>query len=60
MYFMAEVIYCMFQTRGRSEKIEIIVKSAARFLNIQGISEMDVQEELKKQEQLNKESCSQD
>lgn len=57
---MAEVVNCTFQAKGRSEKIEIIVKSAARYLNIQGITGMAVQEELKKQEQLNKESSSQE
>lgn len=60
VYFMAEVINCTFQAKGRSEKIEIIVKSAARYLNIQGISGRGVQEELKKQEQVSKESWSQD
>lgn len=60
VYFMAEVIKCTFQANGRSTKIEIIVKSAARYLNNRGISGRGVQEELKKQEQINKDSWSQD
>jgi len=60
VFFMAEVVNCTFQAKGRSEKIEIIVKSGARYLNIHGITGMAVQEELRKQGQLTKESCSQD
>lgn len=46
MFFMAEVINCSFQAKGRSERIEMIVQSAVRYLNIRGISGKDVQEEL--------------
>lgn len=60
VYFMAEVINCTFQAKGRSEKIEIIVRSAARYLNIHGVSGLDVQEALKRQGQLEKELRSLD
>ena len=37
LFFMEEVINCTFQAERRSERIAIIVKRAARYLDIEGI-----------------------
>lgn len=36
--FMAEVINCSAQTERRTEKIQIIVRAAERFLDIKGLT----------------------
>ena len=61
LFFMAEVINCTgtFQAEQRSERIAIIVKSAARYLDIEGITLEYIYGELKIHEQLSKDRSSQ-
>ena len=59
LFFMAEVINCAFQAERRSERIAIIVKSAARYLDIEGITWENIYGELKRHEQLSEDRSSQ-
>lgn len=59
LYFMAEVINCTFQTKHRSEKTAIVVKSASRYLDIKGITWEQVYGELKNKERLKKDEVAQ-
>lgn len=58
LYFLAEVINCTSQARHKSEITAIIVKSAAKYLDIKGITWEQVYKELKK-ERLSTEMWSQ-
>ena len=42
LFFMAEVVNCTFQAERISERIAIIVKSAARYLDIEGITRENI------------------
>lgn len=60
VYFMVEVINCSAQAERRSEKIEVVVRCAAKYLGIQGLSGKDVQLELERKEVGSKEAGSQE
>lgn len=49
--FMAEIINCSAQTRSRTERIKIIVKSAEKFLDVKGMNWERVRDSLKDEEQ---------
>ena len=49
----------LFKQNGDPERIAIIVKSAARYLDIEGITWENIYGELKRHEQLSKDRSSQ-
>ncbi len=56
--FMVEVINCTAQTERRSEKIQIIVKAASKFLEIKGLTWEEIRDGLSSESQSSQESCA--
>ncbi len=52
---MVEVINCTAQTEKRTEKIQIIIKAAERFLEIKGLKCEDIRKNLNTESQLSQE-----
>lgn len=55
---MVEVINCTAQTERRSEKIQIIVKAASKFLEIKGLTWEEIRDRLSSESQSSQESCA--